>query len=77
MNTCSFTIPFMKSSACSKVFGECVICFGELDGVSFSSFHTLPLIHKASLNTKRLKRICNIFNIGDLETLHLLVTLIS
>ena len=34
---CSFTIPFEKFNACSKVFVECIICFGELKEASSPS----------------------------------------
>ena len=32
-----------KINACSKVFVECIICFGELDETSFASFQSMPL----------------------------------
>ena len=44
-------IRFKKTSACFKVFVECMICFGELQEAS-SSFHTTPFNHEASPNTK-------------------------
>ena len=47
---------FQVINACSKVFVECIICFGELDKIS--PFQLAPLTPKASPNTKKLKRTC-------------------
>ena len=43
-NTCSFTIHFKIISACSKVFVECTICFGELKE-AFSFFFSVSVTH--------------------------------
>ena len=37
MNTCSFIIHFNKISVWSKMFVECIICFGEHEETSSSS----------------------------------------
>ena len=58
VNTCSTTIHFKKINACSKVFVECTICFGE--------FKKPP--PPPPPNTKRLKRAC-IQSFHHLETL--------
>ena len=61
MNTCSFIVHFKTISACSKVFVEYIIGFGELEEVSSSSSssrHLVPLDLEASPNTKKLKRAC-------------------
>ena len=58
MNACSFTIHLKKISECPKVFVECLICFGELEEASSSSFQSTPLVHETSPNTKTLKRAC-------------------
>ena len=57
MHICSFTIPFKKICACSMVFVECIICFGELKEASSSSSssHLVLLSHEASHNTTKLK----------------------
>ena len=52
-----------KNSARSKMFVECMVCFGDLDGASSSSSsssssQSVPLILEASPNTKKLKRAC-------------------
>ena len=64
-NTSSFIILLKEISACSKMFVECMVCFGE---------------HEASPNTKKMKRTCiesfGHFDIWTPEILHLLVTLI-
>jgi hypothetical protein len=56
MNTCSFTIPFNKISACSKVFVECILYLGELKE-AFSSLQLTPLPPEVSPTTKKLRKL--------------------
>ena len=55
MNT--FSLPYFskKSSECSKVFLECIICYDELEEAS-SSCQPLSLTLEACINTKKLRR---------------------
>ena len=79
-----FSIHFKEISACSKVFVEHMICFGELEEASSSyssSIKSTPLNPKVSPNTKKLERVCiesfRCFDTLDPRTLDLVVALIS
>ena len=58
MNTSSFIKHIKQIRACSTVFVEYMICFGELEenSLSFSSFESASLNPHASLCTKKLTR---------------------
>jgi hypothetical protein len=61
MNTCLFTIHFKRISTCSKVFVECITCFGEFEEASSSSSSSFELAQvnpKAYPDTKKFKRAC-------------------
>ena len=82
MITCSFTIHFKKFNVCSKVFVECIICFGQLEGVTSSSFSSAPLTPKASTNSKKLNvelalRVSSTLTHWAPKTLNIMVALIS
>ena len=50
---------FKKTSACLKVFVECIVCFSEFEEVassSSSSFESAAVTFEASRNIKNLKR---------------------
>ena len=56
MNTCSFIIHCKNISACSMLFVECIMCYGELKEASTSSSQQAPLTFEAFLTAKKLKR---------------------
>ena len=60
MNTCSFALHFKRISVSSKVFVECITCYGELEEASSSSssFQSTPLTSKVSLNPVKVNRAC-------------------
>lgn len=81
MNTCSFIIRFKKMNVCCKVFVERIICFGELDEASSSSFQPVPFTlwgNSYHLETKEklALRVSGILTLWVTETLDLILALI-
>ena len=55
----TLTVYFKQISACSEVFVEGLICYGELKDVfPHPSFQSASLSPKASPSTKKLRRAC-------------------
>ena len=80
MNTCSFTIHLKIISACSEVFVEHKVCYGELKEAS-SSLQLVPLTHEASPNNKNWREFALVvfgtLSLWAPKTLDLWVALIS
>lgn len=78
MNTCSFTVRFKKTSACSKVVARVHNLFWRAQRDIFFFFNRHLSLMEASLDTQKLRRVSSTSTLSRApKTLDLTVTLIS